>query len=188
MASPSQVGNILTQLDKRPDGIAPRTARRMADAFGVTVAELFPEVAGTPEGGETPKTRTPERRAHPAEEASSELRTAMGLAFDGHRHAIDDLRAVDDLLRHDRTRMDLAETDLVAAARRWLDAAHALRERGQEVTLGALLVVLAGPADRRGRSAEKLAALRALAPDGRSPDNEIEPVDEPLGTTRKGAT
>jgi transcriptional regulator with XRE-family HTH domain len=183
MASPSQIGNILGQLDKRADGIAPRTARRLADAFEVPLAELFPEIAGMSEDvpAAPPTASALPPRAEPAVTAvpdpAPDLRGALALAFDGRRHSLDDLRALDDLVRHDRVRMELAEGDLVAAARR-------LRMLGQELSFTGLLLALAAPheaAPRDPRADEKIAALRALAPTVRAPDKEIEPPLDPIG-------
>lgn len=194
MASPSQIGNILAQLDKRADGISSRTARRLADAFEVSLAELFPEIAGTVGGGaeEMPAASPPANalasRAEPASVAvpdpAPDLRGALALAFDGRRHSLDDLRALDDLVRHDRVRMDLAEGDLVAAARRWLDAVRRLRMLGQELSVTGLLLALAAPhgaAPQDPHADEKIAALRALAPSAHAPDEEIEPPLDPIG-------
>lgn len=195
MASPSQIGNILGQLDKRADGISPRTARRLADAFGVPLAELFPEIAGV---GDAPPVVAPTHSpshspALPARdrpetvavpETAPDLRGALALAFDGRRHSLDDLRALDDLVRHDRVRMALAEGDLVAAARRWLDAARRLRLHGQEITFTGILLVLAAPSEAGPvdpHADEKIAALRALGPGARTLAEEIEPPMDPIG-------
>lgn len=101
-------------------------------------------------------------RARPADHGGgAPIQAALALAFDGRRHAVADLRNVDDVFSRARLALETADTDLVAAARKWLDAAARLRVREVSFSVEALLIEMGAPSES---AASQLAALDALAP------------------------
>lgn len=108
------------------------------------------------------------------------LARALVQAVDAARHELEDL----DVTRAALAGVDLntrESADLVAAARRWLDAASRLRRRGIEATPGALLAeaTLAPAAEERSRAAN--AAGDAAARDlGAEPGSAADAVKQAL--------
>lgn len=147
------------------DADAP-TRKKLVAVLGVPEEELFddgPEPAGIPAPPAPAAARrelTVERdpvSPVPVPEDASKLERAVGAAFDPARHLLRDALAVLEALRTVH-RLEATESDIVAAARTWLDAAAAMRREGQEVTPGDLLLRATVGKTRRAREADESAA------------------------------
>ncbi|MEZ4392479.1 MAG: helix-turn-helix domain-containing protein [Polyangiales bacterium] len=79
---------------------------------------------------------------------------AVGRAFDAERHTMLDSFAVLRTLRETDRR--LVEGDLLAAARRWLDAAAALRREGISVSMESLLMRITAGESPRAREGQRI--------------------------------
>lgn len=152
---------------------------RVAAVAGVRVEWLLSGVGPRDLTSPAPSTDVPPRE--PRRDAPpGPLARALMQAVDANRHELEDV---------DVTRAALAgvdfntreSADLVAAARRWLDAAARLRRRGVEVTPGALLAeaTLAPAAEERSRAANEAgdAAAREL---GAEPGSAADAVKQAL--------
>jgi transcriptional regulator with XRE-family HTH domain len=117
------------------------TQEKLAGALGVSVDWLLgrgseADVGTPPQVTDGPPAPARPERVEPVDE--SPLEAALGEAFDKTKHALRDVVAVQKALRSFHQKQK-DESDLVVAARAWLDAAAALRKEGTEVTLEALL-------------------------------------------------
>lgn len=135
--SERHVSSILTRSktgEFRPDHA---TVVALAGAAGVDVQWLEDGV-GSP-GDDRPRVarEEPVRRADPP--TAGPLGRALLVALDPERHELEGL----DAIRSTLASTDLAQrsaSDMIEAARRWLDAAARLRRRGEPVTAAGVLV------------------------------------------------
>ena len=130
----------------------------LAQAFGLTLAELEGYLSGAVALEALPVPAAPSTAAEPRTEREPEgLGSVLWAAADRERHTLADLDAVRAILASE-VNLNAREGDVVAAARAWLDGAAALRRKGQRVTAAALLVQLTA-GDRAGP--ERAAAANA---------------------------
>jgi transcriptional regulator with XRE-family HTH domain len=109
------------------------------------------------DGAEAPRAPEPSRELVVVPDDDDPLVAAIGHAFDWRRHTVVDSYAVLRTLRETDRRL-VEGGDLADAARRWLDAAAALRREGIAVTTENLLMRLTV-----GRSGREREGVRARA-------------------------
>lgn len=123
-------------------GLMQPTQDALATALETSVSWLRGG-AGEGGGGRGERAAEPEASTELVMEPDEDdpLMVAIGHAFDWRRHTVVDSYAVLRALRETDRRL-LEDADLRAVARRWLDAASALRREGITVTSGNLLLRL----------------------------------------------
>lgn len=156
--------------------------RKIAKTWEVDFDWLRSGIGRAPEGLEIASSA--EVAATPAPEGHA-LQRALGLAFDPARHEVVDLRYVDDLMGQARFEL-AADGDLVAAARRWLDAAAGLRRDNLPRSPQAMLLRLAldpgaAPTPEARRALATRADEQRKALDAEVPRAEMEPPARPRG-------
>lgn len=167
--SQSVISNFLTRASRNPaTSMNADNLAAIASAWGADPAWLL---TGT---GDAPTKAWTEPEAGPQESeprgaapvlapraTGAPIQAALALAFDGRRHAVADLRNVDDVFSRARLALETVDADLVGASRKWLDAAARLRVRDVPFSVEALLIEMGAPSEA---AASQLAALDALAP------------------------
>jgi transcriptional regulator with XRE-family HTH domain len=151
-ADPTWIRVNISKIETGRNKLSTVDAReKLARGFGLTVQDLTAYLDGRidvdearrraqsiPPPSEGPRVeRDPTPPFDPAD-AVSPLEAALSHAFDGTRHLVRDLDAVRAVLRNS-FQMQASDTDLVEAARRWLDGAAQLRAEGVAVTVGNLV-------------------------------------------------
>lgn len=145
----------------------------LAQAFGLSVDELVRYLEGDTElDALTPAVLPASARV---ERQGGALDAVLWDAADRTRHTLSDVDAVRAILATEVSLATRTDADLSVAAGRWLDAAAALRRRGQTVTAAKLLVQLTAPTPAEAERSQERSERAAAEGDRKARELGVEP-------------